>query len=262
MAHGEHPLAAVSGFRRPIYYGWWVLAASAITKMLAIGSTSYAAALFVLPLERELSISRAVANSSIPLVFMGGTFMAILVGYLLDRVPIQRVVGLGAMALAAGFVAVSLTSSLLVMALVLFFPVAFGFIAIGPLTTTTLVSRWFYRRRGRALGLAALATSGGGIAVVPLLSLAIETYGWRTALQLEAGFIMLIVLILASCVIRSGPADLELQAHPENEDRPAVEVAQRTGAARGEWGYGRILLQRNFWSIAIVLAILSAVNQA
>jgi len=37
-----------AGYSRPVYYGWWVLAATALTEMLAIGSTSYAAGLFVL----------------------------------------------------------------------------------------------------------------------------------------------------------------------------------------------------------------------
>ena len=51
---------------RPIYYGWWVLAATAAIEMLAIGSTSYSAGLFVLPLEREFSLGRAAVNSPRP----------------------------------------------------------------------------------------------------------------------------------------------------------------------------------------------------
>jgi MFS family permease len=255
-------LGAVSESSRPVYYGWWVLGAGAITEMLAIGSTSYAAGLFVLPLERELSLSRAAASSAIPIIFMGGTFMAVLIGYLLDRFPVQRVLSAGAVALGAGMVAVSLTSSGAIMGLALFFPIAFGFIAIGPLTTTTLVSRWFYRRRGRALGIAAVATSGGGIAVVPLLSIAIESYGWRTALQLEAALIVLIVLGLAAFVIRSGPGDLDLQDHPENERRPPAEVARRADAIGNNWTYARILSTANFWTIALALAVITAVNQA
>ena len=64
MNQGDTALSAVSESSRPVYYGWWVLGAGAITEMLAIGSTSYAAGLFVLPLERELSLSRAAASSA------------------------------------------------------------------------------------------------------------------------------------------------------------------------------------------------------
>ena len=37
----------------PFYYGWLVLAAGAVSEMLATGSTAYAAGLFVLPLQAE-----------------------------------------------------------------------------------------------------------------------------------------------------------------------------------------------------------------
>jgi len=88
--------------RATIYYGWWVLLAGAITEMLAIGSTSYAAGLFVLPLQQELSLSRAEANSSIPLLFSGGALLAPLVGSLFDRYPVEHVMRVGGLLLGAG----------------------------------------------------------------------------------------------------------------------------------------------------------------
>jgi len=135
---------------------------------------------------------------------------------LLDRFAVQRIITAGAIAFGVGLAVISATSSVWVMALALFIPVAFGFMAIGPLTTTTLVSRWFYQRRGRALGLATVATSGGGIVVVPLLSWAIQTYGWRSALFAEALLISSVAIVLSTFLIRSGPADLSLVDHPEN----------------------------------------------
>jgi len=260
-------LHVTGGGRRPVYYGWWVLAAAALTEMLSIGSTSYAAGLFVLPLQHELSLSRAAANSSIPISFAGGAMVSPLVGYLLDRLSIQWVIGLGAIALGLGFAAISATSSIPVMVIALFIPIAFGAVAIGPLTTSTLASRWFYRRRGRALGVAAVATSGGGIVVVPLLSLAIEQFGWRTALQIEAAFIVLIAIVVAFLVIRSGPADLHLQDHPENEGRPVADMprAQHGGADDGAivfWRYSEMLMALNFWAVAIALGSIVGISQA
>jgi MFS family permease len=243
-----------------IYYGWWVLLATAVTEMLAIGSTSYAAGLFVLPLEQELHLSRADSSSSIPILFAGGAIAAPLVGYALDRFPVQWVMSLGAALLCAGFMIVASTSSPLTMALALFVPAAAGFIAIGPLTTTTLTSRWFYRRRGRAFGIAAVATSGGGFLVVPLLSLAITNYGWRAALFGEAIVIALTVAALALWVVRNGPADVNLESHPENAGRPQAEL--RAARADAVWSHGRILSNWNFWTIGFVLAAISGINQA
>ena len=260
-------MRAVAEAHRPIYYGWWVLAAAALTEMLAIGSTSYSAGLFVLPLQNEFSLSRAAANSSIPISFAGGAIASPLVGYLLDRLSIQWVVALGAVALGLGFFAISATSSMTVMVLALFIPIAFGAVAIGPLTTSTLTSRWFFRRRGFALGVAAVATSAGGIVVVPLLSWAIENLGWRNALLIESALITLIVVVVASFVIRSGPADLRLEGDPENAGRPVTDMpgAQDQAGGRGKvvhWQYGELLMTLNFWAIAMALGCIVGISQA
>ncbi|HMI95066.1 MAG TPA: MFS transporter [Micropepsaceae bacterium] len=249
-----------SGYSRPVYYGWWVLAAAALTEMLAVGSTSYASGLFVLPLQNEFSLSRAAANSALSIGLAGAAFMAPIVGYLLDRYPVQWVIGLGVIPFGLGFVTISVTSSIPLMAVAMLIPVGFGAMAIGPLTTSTLTSRWFYRRRGRALGLATVATSGGGIVVVPLLSWAIENYGWRMALRVEAVLIMAIVLALSILILRSGPADLGLEAHKENRGRPAKDMAAAHPGAT--WRYASILSNLNFWAIALILAAISGIDQA
>jgi MFS family permease len=263
----SNALSQAAGYRRPPYYGWYVLGASAFTEMLAIGSTSYAAGLFVLPLQRELLLSRAAAGSAIPILFTGAAIMATLVGYLLDRFPVQWVMTLGAISFGIGLVIISVTSSTLVMTLSLLLPVAFGFMAVGPLTTTTLVSRWFYRRRGRAFGIATVASSGGGIVVIPLLSWAIETFGWRSAIMMEALLISSIICVLAMCVIRSGPADLDLGDHPENAGRLLFDMPQQTGRAKERtdtprWRLRDALATVNFWAVAIALAAITAIAQA
>src|ERR1700704_1896679 len=126
----ENEAVRSAGYSRSVYYGWWVLGATALTEMLAIGSTSYAAGLFVLPLEHDLGLSRADANSSIPILFTGGALMSLLVGYLLDRFAVQRIMAIGAITFGFGMAIISMTSSVWVMALALFVPVAFGFMAI------------------------------------------------------------------------------------------------------------------------------------
>jgi MFS family permease len=243
-----------------LYYGWWVLAAAALTEMLAVGSTSYAAGLFVLPLQNEFSLSRAAANSALSIGLAGAAFTAPIVGYLLDRFPAQWVIGLGVIPFGLGLIAISVTSSLPLMAFAMLIPVGFGAMAIGPLTTSTLTSHWFYRRRGRALGLATVATSGGGIVVVPLLSWAIENYGWRIALRVEGALITAIVLALSILLLRSGPADLGLDTHQENRGRPPMDMAW--GHAVATRRYASVLSTRNFWAIALVLAAISGIDQA
>ena len=195
----------------PVYYGWFVLAASAVSEMLVMGATAYASGLFVLPLQAEFHISRADANSSILILFLGASLTSPLVGKLLDRYPIRRVMSLGAITLGLSFAGIALAPALWIMAVILLLPAAVAFMSLGPLNTATLAARWFHRRRGLAMGIAAVATSGGGFTVVPLLSAAIQHYGWRQALLYEGVTITVIIIALALLVLRDRPSDLGLE---------------------------------------------------
>lgn len=240
----------------PVYYGWFVLAASAVSEMLIQGSTSYAAGLFVLPLQDEFHISRANANSAILLLVLGAMLVAPLAGRLLDRWPIRLVMAGGAAALLLCFGGIALSAALWQMALLLLVPGAIAFMAAGPLNTSTLASRWFHRRRGLALGLAAVATSGGGFLVVPLLSAAILAHGWRQALLMEGLIIAAIIIILALLVVRDRPASIGLEDHPEVQD------GKETASALGPLHWREILARRAFWIPSLTLASISGTAQA
>lgn len=74
----------------PFYYGWAVLAAGAVSQMLAQGATSYAADFFVLPLQAEFSLSGADASIAILILFAGAALASLLIGRTLDRAVCKR----------------------------------------------------------------------------------------------------------------------------------------------------------------------------
>jgi len=236
----------------PIYYGWFVLAAGAVSEMLAQGATSYSAGFFVLPLQTEFHLSRADASSAILILFAGSALVSPLVGRVLDRYPIRLVLAAGALLFALSLAAIAAAHSIWVMVLLLFLPAAAGFMAIGPLTTATLASRWFHRRRGLALGLAAVATSGGGF-LAPIISVVIARHGWREGLSYEAFGLCAIIVVLALLIVRDSPAAQALGAHPENVDC-------RTGVHSAGWR--DVLLTGNFWIPSLTLAAISGASQA
>jgi len=166
-------------------------------------------------------------------------------------------VTLGAIVFSGALAIIAMASSLWVMALALFLPGAIGFMAIGPLTTSTLAARWFFKRRGLALGIAAVATSGGGLVVVPLLSQAIQNYGWRTALLYEAGIIAAIIIALTLLVLRDNPYRVGLGDHAENQGRPAL-----TSGPKSAPRWTEILSRRAFWIPSLALANISGTCQA
>jgi MFS family permease len=242
----------------PVYYGWFILAASAVSEMLVMGATAYASGLFVLPLQAEFHISRAAANSSVLILYLGAALASPAVGKLLDRFPIRLVMSLGAVVLGLSFAGIALAHALWVMAVILLLPAAVAFTSLGPLNTSTLAARWFHRRRGLALGIAAVATSGGGFTVVPLLSMAIQHYGWRQALLYEGVVMVVLIIALALLVLRDRPSDLGLENHPENLERDAVTPPPE----RASLHWKTVFTSRAFWVPSLTLAGVSGTCQA
>jgi MFS family permease len=75
------------------------------------------------------------------------------------------------------------------------------------------------------------------------------------------------VVVAASFVIRSGPADLGLEGDPENAGRPVTDMpsAQDQASGRGKvvyWQYGELLMTLNFWAIAMALGCIVSISQA
>jgi MFS family permease len=78
---------------------------------------------------------------------------------------------------------------------------ALGYVCGGPLPNQVLLSRWFDRGRGKAMGVAYLGIGLGG-AVVPLLAYALtQAFGWRGALR-ALGVLMILIAFPAAFFVR------------------------------------------------------------
>lgn len=238
-----------------IYYGWWVLAVAFTGEMFAIGSTTYAFGLFVKPLAETFGADRATINVGLMLFIVGMGFSAPFIGRLLDRYSARLLVPVGALVMGVGMIAVALAPTLLLMGVAVLLLVAVGATMIGPLAANTLGARWFHRRRGLALGIIAVGTSVGGAVLVPLMALTMAQAGWRGALVIQGLLIAVFVGVPGFLFLRDRPADLGLQ--PDGD--PARAMATEPGRA---WTARAALAQRDFWCIALAVALTFAINQA
>lgn len=243
-----------------VFYGWWILAVVFVGEMLAIGSTSYAFGLFVQPAEQAFGISRATANSGIILVFLGMGLAAPFVGRLLDRYSARSIFVAGACAMGAGMIGVGLAPSLWMIGLCLVLLVAPGAIAIGPLAANTLVARWFTRHRGKAMGLAAVATSLGGAIIVPFMAFNLDRYGWRESLMIQGVVIIVSVSLLAVWLIRDRPQDMGLL--PDGDAEGSASANHSATLTGRQWTVPQLLRTRDFWCIGLSVGTMFAINQS
>src|SRR5262245_24873761 len=139
--------------RRRLFYGWIVVATSAIGLFLgAFPIVVFSFGVFFDSFAKEFHASRAAVSLVFTVHNLLSGIFAVVIGRLVDRIGARRVILPGLVVLAALLLAAKAIGSSA--SELYWFYIALGLVA--PATTTVpyalVVSRWFDRRRGLALG--------------------------------------------------------------------------------------------------------------
>ena len=248
------------------YTGWLVHAGLFLCAAVISGSSSYVFGLFVVPVAEDLDLSRANINNGFIALLLGAALFSPVAGRLLDRFSARMVMLSGGIAYAGGMAALTLTDSSLLILLIILVPIAYGFSACGTLGVNTVIVRWFKRRRGRALGVMAVATSAGGFFLVPFTATMIEDFGWRTALLINASIALTAIVLMTLLIVRNFPRGTEPGYNEE------FNIAEDDGTGNSEekekekeeqlWTYGELIRNRNFWFLTLAIGLMLGSDQA
>ena len=190
------------------FRGWNVLSGSFINAMLVAGASVYSFGLFVTPVEETFGLSREQVYLGIEAFFLSTAFWAIATGFLLDKFSALSLSITGGLSFGVGFALIGTAEHPWVMLMAICGPIGFAFTAAGSFTANVLVTRWFTRMRGRALGIAAVSTSAGGFLVVPVIATLLEATGWRETCIIIAVSVPAIVIIASLATIVSKPENI------------------------------------------------------
>lgn len=175
---------------------------------------------FFLPIAREFDTTRASISWAFSAIRLEGGLTGPLEGFLIDRFGPRRMMLVGWVIFGFGFLFLSVVQSL-PQFFAAFLIAAFGSSLAGFLPISTTVVNWFSRWRGTALGIVLAGNSLGGL-FVPLMVLAILTFGWRPTAAGMGVFVILTGIPL-SLVMRRRPEDYGMlpdgdQPEPESRD--------------------------------------------
>jgi MFS family permease len=135
-------------------------------------------------------------------------------GRLVDRFGPRRLMLAGILMAGGALVGLSYVRSFTAFYLFYGFN-ALGYVCGGPLPNQVLLSRWFDRARGKAMGVAYLGIGLGG-AIVPILALALtQWFGWRGALRV-LGLLMITVAFPVAYFVREPAPPARTNATPLN----------------------------------------------
>ena len=237
------------------FFGWRMVVVAFFVDFIAVGFFFYSYGVFFKAIAAEFGDSRLGVSVGITVTQAVGAVLAPFIGRALDRYPLKRVIGSGALAMGAGFLALGFVQSPLQFYLVLGVFIGFGAGAMGQLATAKLVSNWFVTRRGTALGIAATGISVSGVLMPALSAWIIATFGWREGFIIYGVITMCVVLPVALRFIVSRPEDIGLL--PDGASRATSLPPARSPARTREF-----LSSPPFWILLTIIGLLFCIQSA
>ncbi len=245
---GSAETGPAAGRAGGVFYGWRVAGACFINLFAIVGIMYYSFPVFYSPLIQEFGWSRAqvTAGFAVSIVVIGPLF-GISAGILIDRLGPKRILLFGLFAAGAAFAGYGFMSALWMFYLLYFMQTA-GYVTAGPIPNQVLISRWFDRWRGRAMGLAYVGAGVGGALAPVLAQFLISHIGWRGAMHSISGGILLVLVPVSWLVIRNHPRDLGLL--PDGRIRPSDEAVAPEAGERLR-SLRQVFRTPEFWLIAL-----------
>ena len=242
--------------RTPFYYGWLILAMSAVGTYAATGSTQ----LVFGGVQNFIFEDMGWDRSTIAYAVTAGTWASGLitpfVGRLADRygprglMPIAAFIAGVAFFAIAGMQAVWHFYAAYIVARTIASPMLVGVVP------RTAAVNFFSRRRNLALGISAMARPFGGAINIQIFSLIAIATSWRTAFQVQ-GIISLLIVIPLFLIMRRSPSDIGLRpdgatesAEPRNRPSTAQQ-AQLASRPEQDWSASQAARTPAFWLIII-----------
>lgn len=211
---------------RSIFYGYPVLACCFLFT-LVLESAMVVFSLFIKPLQTELGWSQTFILGGSTILTAAGAAVSPFAGRLVITYGARKMICLGTILVAAGYALLSLAAAPwhFYVGCVL---IGFGYTGAGMITLTYIVSNWFERRRGTAVGAMSTGVGVSSIVFAPLVAIyLLPAFGWRAAYLILGVIHVAIILPLTLLVIRSSPADVGLEAYGARDHADQNEAAGR-----------------------------------
>ena len=191
----------------------YVVATAFFSLLAIVGFALYGLPFFYDFFVNEFGWSRTVVTSgnAIGKLIVAPLF-GFIAGWLIDRYGPRKMMLAGSLLAGSAIIGLSMMNNL---GMFYFFYIlnALGYVFGGPLPCQVLISRWFTKNRGKAMGIAYLGIGTGG-ALVPLISTALEkNLGWHLALT-SIGVIVILFSFPMAFFIKEAPVQIEV--HKEN----------------------------------------------
>jgi MFS family permease len=245
----------MSNQRPRIFYGWVAVFTAGIGLLLGYAPVFvYSFSVFIKSLAQDFHSSRTSISFAFTLANIMQSVGAPLIGRLVDRFGAHKVIVPSTVIFGLVLISFKYFSTSL-WQLYAFF-IVIGFIGTGtaPVPYGIVVSRWFDKRRGLALGLMMMGLSCGAILLPPIAQRLIHLFGWRTAYAIVGFAVLAVSVPVVGIFLKDSPEKMGLQ--PDG----APDLNTGSEARNNEQGVSWSVARREpaFWFLASAFFLVGA----
>jgi len=200
-----------------------MVAATCALRVLGSGLHSFGFTVFFLPLSQDLGLNRTSTSLAFSLARAEGAIEGPIVGHLLDRYGPKAIMLAAVLLMGVGYLLLSQVNSyaffLIVYLGVISLAHAGGFMH----APMVLINTWFIRHRARAITISSAAFGLGGVLVAPILSVIVQTWGWRWGAAI-GGLLFLAIGVPLSLTVRRSPESIGLL--PDGDEPASLQAVE------------------------------------
>ena len=241
-----------------IYYGWKIVAAIFVLLTFTSGLSFYNHAIYLNALATQPAFDVRTASMAVSIFFLTGGVVGLFVAKWVQDYDPRICISAGAIISFLSLSALAHVSAVWQLFVVYGFFGA-GFSASSLIPATTLVTRWFRRKRAMALSVASTGLSLGGVVLTPLSILMVESLGFETAAPWIGSMFLVGVIPVAWIYLRESPESMGLHIDgitPEIEDE--IVVAGTSSTEEDGVSFKEARSRRFFWGVSLAYIFLMA----
>jgi len=225
------------------HYAWVILTAACVLSIVS-RADSASFAVFIDPLVAQFGWKRGDISFAYALAFLAGMPAMVAMGWLGDRYGARKLMIGASFLISAGTVFLGTIKEL--WHFYLFYGLFVGSLgnAAFMVLLPVIVTRWFDRHMGVALGIYWAALGAGPVIFAPLFRWLIETRGWEWTFTV-IGIVLGVVLLAFSALIRSSPHEKGLSAYGAEGSSKAHRIPAATAIAPAR--LREVLTKRPVW---------------
>ena len=235
------------------FFGWFVVGSTTLCISTGPGPFAFAAlGLFIIPFETEFGWDRTQISACLTLLVAATDVSVPVIGRCVDKLGSRAVLFPSLVIFSLCLAAIPIFVSELWHLVLVFFLI--GTIAAGTNSVPYMpvLSAWFFKYRGLAIGLSD-AGIGLGYAYVPLLlQFLIDNAGWRYGYYALSAIVLFIALPLAYFFLKESPAEMGLKPDGQLSGEAPRATRKDVGLDGKE-----IARQREFWILVLIFVLLS-----